>query len=233
MDPFILLDFQWTQLLQPQWYIENAGMWFIVFVIFAETGLFAGFFLPGDSLLFITGIYSNDVLMGGTGIDTGSNFINLLILSLFIIVAGIIGNYVGYWFGRKSGPFLFDRKDSFLFKKRYLIQARDFSEKHGGAAIVFARFVPLIRTFAPIIAGIVQMDFKKFSFYNIVGCIAWVLSMLIGGHYLQQIILAKFGFDLREHLEVIVIGIVVVTTGPVLLKLLFSRKDKKPADPTV
>ena len=207
---FILLDFHWTQLLQPQWYIENGGLWFIVFAVFAETGLFAGFFLPGDSLLFVTGIYSNDMVNKGLGITSLGSFANLLLLGIIIAAAGIIGNYVGYWFGRKSGPFLFERKDTFFFKKKYLLQAKDFYDKHGGGAIVMARFLPIVRTFAPIVAGIVSMDSKKFTFYNMVGSVAWVFSMLIAGHYLQALILKYFDFDLKDHLEVIVIRIVLV-----------------------
>jgi membrane-associated protein len=224
MHNFILLDFHWAQLLQPQWYIENGGLWFIIFAVFAETGLFAGFFFPGDSLLFVTGIYSNELVIEGLKIDMHNSFFNLLSLGILISLAGIIGNYVGYWFGRKSGPFLFHRKDTFLFKKKYLHQAHDFYEQHGGGAIVFARFLPIVRTFAPIIAGIVEMSKKKFAFYNIIGCIAWVYTMLLGGHYLQRLVLRWFDFDLKNHLEVIVIGIVLITTAPVLIKLFFGKK---------
>ena len=222
----ILLNFHWTELLQPQWYIENGGLWFIVFVVFAETGLFAGFFLPGDSLLFVAGIYSEDLIVSAFGIHTHSSIINLLIMVLIISIAGIIGNSVGYWFGRKSGPFLFERKDTFLYKKKYLFQAKDFYDKHGAGTIIMARFIPIVRTFAPIVAGIVQMDKKKFSFYNIVGSIAWVFSMLFAGHYLQRLILNSFGFDLKKHLEVIVIGIVIITTAPVIIKMLIKKKVK-------
>lgn len=228
---YIFLDFHWTQLLQPQWYIENGGLWFIVFIVFAETGLFAGFFLPGDSLLFVTGIYSNDLVRKGLGIEGTGAVIDLLILGVIISAAGIIGNFVGYWFGRKTGPLLFDRKDTWLFKKKYLIQARDFYDKHGAGAIVIARFLPIIRTFAPIVAGIVGMEKKKFAFYNFVGCVAWVLTMLFAGHYLQQLFLQKFNFDLREHLEIIVIGIVLVTTAPIIIKLFFGKK-KTTDEPT-
>ena len=224
MHYFILLDFHWTQLLQPQWYIENGGLWFIVFAIFAETGLFAGFFLPGDSLLFVTGIFSNELVKTGLGVDTGNTFVNLLILSVIISLAGIVGNFVGYWFGRKSGSFLFERKDTFFFKKKYLFQAKDFYDKHGGAAIIMARFLPIVRTFAPIVAGIVGMDKKKFTYYNVVGSIAWVFSMLFSGHYLQKLFESQFNFDLKKHLELIVIGIVLITTAPVIVKLFFSRK---------
>ncbi len=221
---FILLDFHWTQLLQPQWYIENGGLWFVVFVVFAETGLFAGFFLPGDSLLFVTGIFSNNLIKPGLGFNTHSSFLNLAALGIIISIAGIIGNTVGYWFGRKSGPFLFERKDTFFFKKKYLLQARDFYDKHGGGAIVMARFLPIVRTFAPIVAGIVAMDKKKFAFYNMIGCVAWVFTMLFAGHYLQAIVLRYFKFDLRDHLEIIVIGIVLITTLPLLIKIFTSKK---------
>lgn len=220
-----LLDFHWTQLLQPQWYIENGGLWFVVFVVFAETGLFAGFFLPGDSLLFVTGIFSNDLIGAGLGFNTNNSFLNLLFLGIIISIAGIIGNTVGYWFGKKSGPFLFQRKDTFFFKKKYLFQAKEFYDKHGGGAIVMARFLPIIRTFAPIVAGIVEMDKKKYAFYNIIGSVAWVFTMLFAGHYLQAIVLKYFDFDLKDHLEIIVIGIVLITTAPLLMKI-FTRKKK-------
>ena len=225
MIDFILLDFHWTQLLQPQWYIENGGIWFIMFAVFAETGLFAGFFLPGDSLLFVTGIFSNDLVKKGLGIHTDNTFLNLVILGIVISIAGIIGNFVGYWFGKKSGPFLFERKDTFLFNKKYLFQAKEFYEKHGGGAIVMARFLPIVRTFAPIVAGIVGMEAKKFTLYNIAGCVAWVFSMLFAGYYLQELFLSWFNFDLKNHLEVIVIGIVLLTTAPVFIKLFLNKKQ--------
>lgn len=228
----IFLSFNWMHLLQPQWYIENGGLWFILFVVFAETGLFAGFFLPGDSLLFVTGIFSEGdkssgippILESALGFQIPNEILNLFFLGLLIATAGVIGNAVGYWFGKKSGPFLFERKDTFFFKKKYLFQAKEFYDQHGGGAIVFARFIPIVRTFAPIVAGIVGMDRKKFSFYNITGSIAWVYSMLFAGHYLQRFIYNQFHFDLKQHLEVIVIGIVLITTAPVIMKLVFSKK---------
>lgn len=222
-------DFHWSQLLQPQFYIEHGGLWLILFVIFAETGLFVGFFLPGDSLLFVAGIYSSD--LARSFIPTGNDYLDLLELMVLISLAGIAGNSVGYWFGRKVGPAMYDWRERFLFKRKYLQQAHDFYEKHGGGAIVVARFIPIVRTFAPIVAGIVQMDKRKFMFYNIIGCIAWVFSMLFGGHFLQKWILSEFNFDLREHLEVIVLGIVLVTTAPVIIKLFFSKKPKPTQKP--
>ena len=217
-------NFSWKDLLTPMFYIIFGGIWFVIFVIFAETGLFAGFFLPGDSLLFVAGIYSFDLVNSGLGFN-GGPFLNLVVLGVIISIAGIIGNFVGYWFGRKSGPFLFERKDTFFFRKKYLFQAKDFYEKHGGGAIVMARFLPIVRTFAPIVAGIVGMEKKKFTYYNIIGCVAWVFVMLFAGHYLQELFLKHFDFDLREHLEVIVVGIVLVTTGPVILKLIFGKSS--------
>lgn len=202
----------------------------MLFIIFAETGLFAGFFLPGDSLLFVSGIFSSQ--LAASFYDTQSDFLNLAMIIALTSVAGILGNTVGYWFGRKIGPSMFTWKDRFLFKQRYLYQAREFYEKHGGGAIVFARFLPVVRTFAPIVAGIVNMNKKKFGFYNIVGCIAWTTSMLGAGHYLQRFFLDKFNYDLKDHLEVIVLGIVLVTTAPVLFKMFFSKKKDPPSNPS-
>lgn len=220
-----LLEITWRDLLNPEFYIQNGGLWIFLLIVFAETGLFAGFFLPGDSLLFVAGIYSNE--LASEFLSTESDFLNLLILTTLVVLAGVIGNTVGYWFGARSGPYLFKREDTFFFKKKHLLAAKDFYDKHGGGAIVFARFLPIIRTFAPIIAGIVGMDKKKFAFYNIVGCISWAFSMLFAGHYLYKFFLNKFNFDLKEHLELIVLGIVLVTTAPVIFKLITSGKKKK------
>lgn len=215
--------FTWTDLLTPMFYILYGGIWLLLFIIFAETGLFIGFFFPGDSLLFVAGILSTP-LVESISLNTGSDFLNLLIISGLCIIAGILGNTVGYITGRKVGPAMFNWRDRLLFKKKYLYQAKDFYDKHGGGAIVFARFLPFIRTFAPIVAGIVSMDKKKFSFYNIVGCIAWVTSMLFIGHYLNEFLKKQFDLDLEKHLEVIVVGIVLLTTAPILIKLIFARK---------
>lgn len=219
-----LLSISLKDLLNPDFYINNGGLWVLLFIVFAETGLMVGFFLPGDSLLFVAGIYSTKLVSSLIAGGTGSEFLDLLILLILVSLCGIIGNTVGYWFGRKSGPFLFHRKDNFFFKKKHLFQAKEFYDKHGGQAIVFARFLPIVRTFAPIVAGIVSMDKKKFAYYNVIGCFAWVFAMLFAGHYLDKLFLAKFGFDLKKHLEVIVIGIVLITTLPVIYKLFFGKK---------
>ncbi len=220
----ILDAFHWSQLLQPQYYIENGGLWLLLFVVFAETGLFFGFFLPGDSLLFVAGIYSAP--LAAQIFASNNEWINLLILFSFISLAGIIGNYVGYRIGNYVGPSMYDWKENLFFKKKYLVQAQEFYEKHGGRAIVIARFIPIVRTFAPIVAGIVKMDKAKFVYFNFVGCLAWVASMLCAGHFLQSYILNHFQFDLKKHLEVIVLGIVLVTTAPVIIEVL-RHKTKK------
>jgi len=226
VDMLYFLGLNLKDLLNPQFYIENGGLWMIIFIVFAETGLFAGFFLPGDALLFVTGIYSDQIVSAAL-FPSHNEWLDLGILWILITTAGILGNFAGYWFGYKSGPFLYERKDSFFFKKKYLRQAHDFYEKNGGSAIVIARFVPFVRTFAPIVAGIVKMNKRKFSFYNIIGCILWVGSMLLGGHFLQRFIQKQFNFDLKQHLEVIIIGIVVITTFPVLWKIFSGKKKSK------
>jgi len=220
-----LLDaFHWSQLLQPQYYIENGGLWLLLFVVFAETGLFFGFFLPGDSLLFVAGIYSAPLAAQIFASD--NEWLNLFIIFSFISVAGILGNYVGYQIGNKVGPAMYDWKENLFFKKKYLAQAQAFYEKHGGRAIVIARFIPIVRTFAPIVAGIVKMDKAKFTYFNVVGCLAWVASMLCAGHFLQSYIFNQFQFDLKKHLEIIVLVIVFVTTAPVIFQVLKHRTKK-------
>lgn len=222
----IELVIQWKDFLNPEFYIENGGLWLLLFIVFAETGLFAGFFLPGDSLLFVAGIYCNE--LAAELFTYNNDLINLLAISVLIIIAGIMGNAVGYWFGAVSGPYLFSRKDTFLFKKKHLFTAKEFYEKHGGGAIVFARFLPIIRTFAPIVAGIVKMDKHRFTFYNFIGSVAWVMTMLFSGHYLYRFFLNQFGFDLKERLEYIVLGIILVTTVPVILKLIKGSSKQHP-----
>lgn len=221
-------QFSWGDLLLPEFYIQNGGLWLVLFIVFAETGLFAGFFLPGDGLLFVVGMYSSDLMREfykAFNIEMiQSEWTDLFFLVGLISLMGIVGNMVGYWFGRKIGPAMFHWKDRFLFKKQYLHDAHDFFEKHGGAAIVFARFLPVVRTFAPIVAGIVTMDRKKFMYYNIVGCLAWVISMIFAGHFLQIWIRKQFGFELSDHLEIIVLVIVLVTTVPVFWRLFFGKR---------
>ena len=221
-------EFHWLDLLNPEFYITfkiggvQIGLYLVLFIVFAETGLFAGFFLPGDSLLFLAGIYSRTLIENILFIE--NDFLNVLILSLLIAIAGILGNMVGYWFGAKSGYYLFKKEDSFWFKKKYLLQSKNFFDKYGGKAIIFARFLPIFRTFAPIIAGIVSMEKKKFMYYNILSSFAWSITLVFAGHYLHNLFLSQFNIDLKHYIEFIIIGIVLISTAPVLIKLL--KKDK-------
>jgi membrane-associated protein len=223
-----MTEFDWKQLFNPEFYILlefggiKIGLYVILFIVFAETGLLAGFFLPGDSLLFLAGIYS-ELLMHPFA--TGSDFIDVTFLAALVSVMGILGNMVGYWFGIKSGGYLFKKEDSFFFKKKYLYQSKEFFDKYGNKAIVFARFLPVLRTFAPVIAGIVEMDKKRFMFYNILGSLLWSFTMIFAGHYLYELFLNQFHIDLKHYIEYIIIGIVLVTTFPVLMKFLKKRKE--------
>ncbi|WP_295118781.1 VTT domain-containing protein [uncultured Chitinophaga sp.] len=209
-----IIDFL-KHILSPEWIIDNGGLYFLLAIVFAETGLFVGFFLPGDSLLFVAGIY-------GDRLCTSFYDIPFFVLMTMIAVTGVIGNMVGFWFGQKSGPLLFKKKDTFLFKKKHLYQAQDFYNKHGGGAVFLARFLPVVRTFAPIIAGVVGMERKKFMFYNVIGSFSWVFSMMLAGHYLD-----KVWPNLKDHLELIIIIIIVVTTAPVIIKLAFGKPKSK------
>lgn len=215
--------FDWKNLIDPLFYIHfdingiKLGIYIVLFIVFAETGLFAGFFLPGDSLLFLAGIYSRDLIENALFIE--SDFLNVTLLSIFVALAGILGNIVGYWFGSKSGYYLYNKEDSFWFKKKYLFQSKDFFEKHGGRAIIFARFLPIFRTFAPIVAGIVTMEKKKFMFYNILSSFIWSFTLIFAGHYLYGFLLENYQIDLKKHIEKIVIILVVMTLLPVILKL--------------
>ncbi len=220
-------NFDWKNLIDPLFYIHfdinglKIGLFIVLFIVFAETGLFAGFFLPGDSLLFLAGIYNRELIENVMFIE--SPFVNVALLSLLVALAGIIGNIVGYWFGAKSGSYLYRKEDSFWFKKKYLIQSKDFFEKYGGKAIIFARFVPIFRTFAPIVAGIVTMEKKKFMFYNVLSSFIWSFTLIFAGHYLYGFLLKEFNIDLKEHIEVIVISLVCITIIPVIYK--FGKKS--------
>lgn len=204
-------------LMNAEWLADTVmafgGLYIVALIIFAETGLFAGFFLPGDSLLFVSGL-----IIANKPAPFESGLLNLIYWILLISIAGVIGNAVGYWFGRTAGPLLFERRETWLFKRKHLQQAHDFYEKRGGSAIILARFLPIVRTFAPIVAGVVKMDRKKFVFYNFVGSFAWVASMLTAGYILGENVWVKNNF------EKIVIGLIVITTAPVLFKMFFGKK---------
>lgn len=208
-----------SNLTNPEWIMQHGGLYIVVLIVFIETGLFFGFFLPGDSLLFIAGM-----VIANTLSPFSFPVMNLLYWIVLIAGAGILGNYVGYYFGTKSDKFLLRRKDNWLFKKKYLFQAKEFYDRKGGGAIVLARFLPILRTFAPIVAGMVRMKLSKFSFYNILGSCLWAGIIVAAGFLLGENQWAK------ENLEKIIIGIGVVTFSPVFIKLFFKKKNRlKPA----
>jgi len=200
-----------------EWIITNGGLYFLLFVVFAETGLFVGFFLPGDSLLFAAGIYLENL---------GKEFFGLpYVVIILVIIASFLGNIAGYWFGRKTGPLLYERKETWFFRKKHLLRATEFYHQYGKATIFLAKFLPIIRTFAPIVAGVVKMERPTFIFYNLLGSIAWVCSMMLGGYFLQSWVEREFNFSLKDHIEAITIAIILVTTLPVIYKLFFTKKQ--------
>ena len=213
-----IIDF-FSHLTSPEWIIQYGGLYIVVLIVFIETGFPFGFFLPGDPLLFIAGMVIANALS-----PFGAPLLNLLYWIVLIATAGTIGNFTGYWLGKKSEGLLFQRKDKWFLKKKYLIQAKEFYDKKGGGAIMLARFLPLVRTFAPIVAGIVKMSPGKFSIYNIAGSFLWVVSIVGAGFLLGENEWAK------QNLEKIIIGIVAITTVPVLIKMVTGRKKNYPAN---
>jgi len=193
--------------------IIKLGLPLLLFVIFAETGLLIGFFLPGDSLVFISGLIC--------ATNQATLQVNITELILLMSLAAIAGNTFGYLFGRRVGPGLYKRPDSFLFKKSYLETTRNFYEKHGGKTLFVGRFLPIIRTFAPILAGVIKVDFKKFMLYNIVGAFCWIGSVAGIGYFLG----AKFP-QTKDYLGYIVIGLIIITSIPVLITYFKERKLK-------
>ena len=192
---------------QPE--IMTAAFIAITLVIFTETGLLIGFFLPGDSLLVSVGIVCYN-----SGWPIG-------LLMAILSVAAIVGDSVGYWIGLKSGPRIFSREKSFFFRKDHLLAAQAFYEKHGGKTIILARFMPIIRTFAPVVAGVGKMDYRRFLMFNVVGGIAWIVSMLLLGYAITPLLdpplRALFGnpeFQTAKHIEKVIVLVVLISISP-------------------
>lgn len=194
-----------------------AGYLGLAIIIFTETGLLAGFFLPGDSLLVTAGLFAatNDPV-------SGEPFLNIVYLNLSLIPSAILGDATGYWIGSKAGPRLFKKEKSFFFRKDYLIKTQEFYEKHGGITIIIARFMPIIRTFAPTVAGIAKMKYSKFAQFNIFGGILWVLSMTLLGFYLGRLIPG-----VEKHIDKVIIVIVFLSILPGIIKYLKHKFGKK------
>jgi membrane-associated protein len=198
----------------------HGGLYVVMFIIFAETGLFVGFFLPGDSLLFITGI-----IIANSPAPFANEAADIIYWLTLISISAVAGNMVGFWFGQKTGHLWFEKRDTWLFKQKHLRQAHDFYEKKGTIAVILGRFLPIVRTFSPVVAGIVNMDRKKFFSYSIVGALAWVISMTMAGYLLGHNAFVK------HNIDKIVIGLILITTGPVLFKMIFGkRKDPVPGE---
>jgi membrane-associated protein len=200
-------------LTDPASIIQYGGLALLLFVVFAETGLLVGFFLPGDSLLFVSGMIcaTRPELLG----------VHIVVLLLSLIAAAVLGNIAGYYFGKRVGPALFRKEDSLLFKKRNLETTQDFYLRHGGKTLVMGRFLPIIRTFAPILAGVIQVDFKKFMGYNIVGASAWVISLGLAGYFLGQI---KW---VEDNIGYIVIFLIIITMIPVYTTWRHQKRKHK------
>ncbi len=201
-------------LLDPEKIIQIGGLTLVTAIIFAETGLMFGFFLPGDSLLFTVGLFCAleilPVPIGGV----------LLALS----VAAIVGDQVGYWTGRLLGQRLFERRETWFFKRKYLDQTRAFYNRWGKSAIILGRYVPIVRTFAPILAGVVGFSPRQFVVYNAVGGILWIVSLTLAGYGLGS----AFPW-LRKYIEVIALGIIILSLLPILRAYLKARTRAKAA----
>jgi membrane-associated protein len=189
--------------------IAAAGYLVLIFVVFAETGLAAGFFLPGDSLLVVAGIFAYN------------GDLNVFILLGTLTVAAIVGDAVGYYSGAKLGPRIFKREQSLLFRPSHIQKANAFYEKYGGKTIIIARFVPIVRTFAPIVAGAAGMPYRQFVFFNVIGGVLWVFSMILAGYFLGSVIP-----NLDQHIEWVVIIVVFLSLLPPLYEFLKSRREK-------
>ncbi len=190
--------------LDPRYLIETFSYVGIFLIVFAESGLFFGFFLPGDSLLLTAGLFAYQ------------GQLNIWLLMPLIFLAALLGDNVGYWFGRRAGPPLFTREASLLFKPKNLLAARNFYEKHGGKTIILARFMPFIRTFAPIVAGAVEMKYSNFMLFNTIGALLWGIGVTLAGYLLGSL----FPPDvLDKYFLVIVVVVILLSVMPTALHL--------------
>lgn len=198
-------------LLDPDWIMKNGGLYLVLLILFIETGIIIGFFLPGDPLLFISGMIIASANEAPYPFD--NQFLNLLFWMMLFAGSTILGNFFGYWFGYKFKHKVIRNEDTWFLKRSHIQTAHDFYEKRGGFAIAIARFLPIVRTFAPIIAGTVEMNYKKFAIYNVIGAIVWVGSITSLGYVLGDIPWVK------NNLEYIIMGLVLIVTAPIIIKL--------------
>ncbi len=192
--------------------LENGGLFVLAAIVFAESGLLIGFFLPGDSLLFIAGFLAS---------EAGKNVLPPIPLVIIVtVIAAIAGDQVGYWFGKKVGPALFDRPKSKLFNPSHVVRAHTFLEKYGNRTIVLARFVPIVRTFAPVVAGIGGMEYKTFVKYNVLGGIAWGAGVPLLGFLLGRVDVVK------DHIEIAILAVVFISLLPVVFEYISHRRSQ-------
>ena len=197
-------------LLDPAHLINTFGLIGIMVVLFAECGLLVGFFLPGDSLLFTAGLLA-----------AGGLIAPLWVLLLALPAAAIGGNLVGYWIGRKAGPAVFNKPDSRFFKAEYVDRSQRFFDRNGARTILLARFVPIVRTFATVMAGASRMDFRRYAVYSVIGGVAWTGALTLVGHWLGQVTVV------HDHVELFVLGIVALSLVPVGIEVLRGRRDQR------
>lgn len=206
--------------LSPERLLEALGSFATIglfLIIFAESGLLVGFFLPGDSLLFIAGL----IAAGGSDLKVS---LSLPVILVGCAIAAIVGDQVGYAFGKKVGPALFNRPDSKIFKQQYVAQADAFFDRHGSKAIVLARFVPVVRTFTPILAGVGKMHYRRFVVYNVAGGLLWTLGIIMLGYWFGNVAFIK------NNLEIVLIAIVVLSIIPAAIEFLRHRKQTPPSE---
>lgn len=202
--------------LDPKELISKGSYLLLFGVIFAESGLLIGFFLPGDSLLFTAGAIAAGVFKGVVDAN-----LNIFVVCIGCAIAAVAGDQVGYLIGRKAGPRIFDRKDSRLFRREYVDKAEEFFEKYGARAIVLARFVPIVRTFVPTVAGVSRMDYQRFVKWNVVGGLAWGGFIPVLSYWFGQIKVVQ------EHFEIAVIGIVLISLLPMIYEVISHRRRSR------
>lgn len=205
-----LLDLyhQFKELINPE-LLAKAGLWTLIIVVFAETGLMIGFFLPGDSLLFTAGLLCSE----------GTLAVDFWVLLFSLMIAAVLGDQTGYIIGRKLGDQLFTREESLFFKPKYVLKTKEFYDRHGGKAIILGRFVPIVRTFAPVIAGVAKLDYKTFVIYNVTGGVLWIGSMLTAGY-----LLVKFIPGIKNYIHLVLLGIIFVSIIPIITTWWEERK---------
>lgn len=197
-----------TDLFNPENLIRLGGLTLLLIIIFAETGLFFGFFLPGDSLLFMAGLLAESEYIG----------VPVYILIPLLIIAAFSGTTVGYYFGKWAENYLKNKKENFFYKRKYIAITQDFYKRYGMMAFVVGRFLPIVRTFVPILAGMVRIDVKKFLFFNLLGAVLWIVTMVMAGHWLGNIFPG-----IINHLEYIVVGLIILTSIPIIISWIKNK----------